>query len=52
MIFQNHKLQKYFMNLTKSKGLNVKLVEAVDAPHIDLDMTTESKDAIEEIVAE
>ena len=36
----------------KSKGLNVKLVEAVDAPHIDLDMTTESKDAIEEIVAE
>jgi len=27
-------------------------VEAVDAPHIDLDMTTESKDAIEEIVAD
>lgn len=43
---------KDFYELAKSKGLNVKLVEAVDAPHIDLDMTTESKDAIEEIVAE
>ncbi|MGE0050631.1 MAG: alpha/beta fold hydrolase [Arcobacter sp.] len=43
---------KDFYKLAKEKGFDVKLVEAVDAPHIDLDMTTESKDAIEEIVAD
>ena len=36
----------------KEKGFDVKLVEAKDAPHIDLDMTSESKDAIEELVGE
>lgn len=43
---------KDFYNLAKSKGLDVKLVEAKDAVHIDLDMTTEAKNAIEEIVAD
>lgn len=41
-----------FYNLAKSKGLNVKLVEVKDAPHIDLDMTTESKNAIVELLEE
>ena len=41
-----------FYNLAKDKGFDVKLVEAKDAPHIDLDMTSESKDAIEELVGE
>ncbi len=41
-----------FYNLAKSKGLDVKLVEAKDAPHIDLDMTRESIDAITELLEE
>ncbi len=41
-----------FYNLAKSKGLNVKLVEAKDAPHIDLDMTSESIEAITELLEE
>ena len=41
-----------FYNLAKSKGLDVKLVEAKDAPHIDLDMTPESIDAITELLVE
>lgn len=41
-----------FYNLAKSKGFDVKLVEAKDAPHIDLDMTSEAKDAIVELVSE
>ena len=45
-------ITKDFYNLAKNKGLDVKLVEAKDAVHIDLDMTTEAKDAIEEIVAD
>lgn len=41
-----------FYNLAKSKGLDIKLVEAKDAPHIDLDMTPESIDAITELLVE
>lgn len=41
-----------FYNLAKSKGFNVKLVEVKDAPHIDLDMTSESINAITELVEE
>ena len=41
-----------FYNLAKSKGFDVKLVEAKDAPHIDLDMTSESIDAITELLEE
>lgn len=41
-----------FYNLAKSKGFDVKLVEAKDAPHIDLDMTSEAKDAIVDLVSE
>ncbi|MBY0541394.1 MAG: alpha/beta fold hydrolase [Campylobacterales bacterium] len=41
-----------FYNLAKSKGFDVKLVEAKDAQHIDLDMTTESIEAITELVEE
>lgn len=35
-----------FYNLAKKKGFDVQLVEAKDAPHLDLDMTSESKEAI------
>ena len=41
-----------FYNLAKEKGFNVKLVEAKDAPHLDLDMTDESVAAIVEVVEE
>lgn len=41
-----------FYNLAKEKGFDVKLVEVKDAPHLDLDMTAESKDAIVELVGE
>ena len=41
-----------FYNLAKAKGLDVKLVEAKDAPHIDLDMTPESIDAITGLLVE
>ena len=41
-----------FYNLAKSKGFNVKLVEVKDAPHLDLDMTSESIEAIVELVEE
>ena len=41
-----------FYNLAKLKGFDVKLVEAKDAPHIDLDMTSESIDAITELLEE
>ncbi|QKF58713.1 alpha/beta hydrolase family protein [Aliarcobacter lanthieri] len=41
-----------FYNLAKSKGLDVKLVEVKNGVHIDLDMTTESKNAIVELVEE
>ena len=41
-----------FYNLAKEKGFNVKLVEAKDAPHLDLDMTDASVDAIVEVVEE
>uniref|UniRef100_UPI004047EC1B alpha/beta hydrolase family protein n=1 Tax=Aliarcobacter sp. TaxID=2321116 RepID=UPI004047EC1B len=41
-----------FYNMAKEKGLNVKLVEAKNAPHLDLDMTDESVDAIVELLEE
>ena len=41
-----------FYNLAKEKGFNVKLVEAKDAPHLDLDMTDEAVNAIVEVVGE
>lgn len=41
-----------FYNLAKEKGLNVKLVEAKDAPHLDLDMTNASINAILELIEE
>ena len=37
---------------TKSGGLDVKLVEVKDGVHIDLDMTTQSKDSIIELIEE
>lgn len=39
MIFQSQQTTIDFYNLAKEKGFNVKLVEAKDAPHLDLDMT-------------
>lgn len=41
-----------FYNLAKQKGLDVKLVEIKDGVHIDLDMTTQSKDSIIELIEE
>ncbi|MEZ4692763.1 MAG: alpha/beta fold hydrolase [Aliarcobacter sp.] len=41
-----------FYNFAKEKGFNVKLIEAKDAPHIDLDMTSESIEAITELLEE
>lgn len=41
-----------FYNLAKERGYDVKLVEAKDAPHLDLDMTDESVAAIVEVVEE
>lgn len=41
-----------FYNLAKQKGLDVKLVEVKDGVHIDLDMTTQSKDSIIELIEE
>lgn len=41
-----------FYNLAKEKGFNVKLVEAKNAPHLDLDMTDESIKAIAELSEE
>ncbi|RBQ32242.1 alpha/beta hydrolase [Arcobacter sp. FW59] len=41
-----------FYNLAKSKGLDVNLVEVKDGVHLDLDMTSESKNAIVELVEE
>ena len=39
-----------FYNLAKNKGLNVELVEVKDATHLDLDMTSESKEAIAKLL--
>lgn len=41
-----------FYNQAKMKGFDVKLVEAKNAPHLDLDMTSESIAAIVEVVEE
>lgn len=41
-----------FYNLAKEKGFNVELVEAKGAPHIDLDMTNASVDALIKLVEE
>lgn len=41
-----------FYTLGKEKGFNIKLIEAKNAPHLDLDMTDESVKAIIEVVEE
>lgn len=41
------KMNKDFYKIAKNKGLNVKLVEAKNASHMQLEMTGESIDAIE-----
>lgn len=41
-----------FYNIAKQKGLDVKLVEVKDGVHMDLDMTTEAKNAIIELIEE
>lgn len=41
-----------FYNLAKTKGLDVKLVEAKGAPHMELEMTSEALAAIVELVEE
>mgnify|MGYP000626707066 CR=1 FL=1 len=46
------KITKDFYDLAKSKGLDVRLVEAIGASHLDLDMTNESVNAILELVEE
>ncbi len=40
-------MNKEFYELAKKKGLNVELIEAKDAPHMELEMTKESKEIIE-----
>lgn len=41
-----------FYKIAKDKGLNVKLIKVEGAPHLDLDMTDTSVDAITELVEE
>ena len=43
---------KKFFEVAKKAGLNVKIIEAKDAGHIDLDMTDESVEAITELLEE
>lgn len=43
---------KEFYTLAKEKGFDVKLVEAKDAPHLDLDMTDASVNALIELIEE
>ncbi len=45
-------MSKDFYELAKKKGLNVELVEAKDAPHMELEMTKEAKDIIEKYLEE
>ena len=40
------KITKDFYKLAKSKNINIKILEVKNAPHIDLDMTDESIEAI------
>ena len=42
-------MNKEFYELAKKKGLNVQLVEAKNAPHMELEMTKESKEVIEKL---
>lgn len=42
------KMNKDFYEIAKKKGLNVKLVEAKDVPHMELEMTKSSMEAIED----
>lgn len=46
------KVTKDFYKIAKNKGLNVNLVEVLDASHIDLDMTDTSVEAITEMLEE
>ncbi len=43
---------KNFYKIAKAKGIDVKIVEVEGAPHLDLDMTDESVDAITEMLEE
>ena len=43
-------MNKEFYELAKKKGLNVQLVEAKNAPHMELEMTKESKEVIEKLL--
>lgn len=45
-------INKEFYETAKKKGLNVELVEAKDAPHMELEMTRESKEYIEKLLEE
>ncbi|MEA3498334.1 MAG: alpha/beta fold hydrolase [Campylobacterota bacterium] len=44
------KITKDFYNIVKEKGFEATLIEVVDAPHLDLDMTDESVEAISEML--
>ncbi len=46
------KVTKDFYKIAKDKGFNVKLIEAKGAPHLDLDMTDASVNAIIELIEE
>lgn len=46
------KVTKDFYELALKEGLKVKIVEVKDAPHLDLDMTDESVEAIVELLEE
>jgi len=45
-------ITKEYYNILNKKGYNVKIVEVVDAPHIDLDMSDTSVEAITEMLEE
>ncbi|MDC0933475.1 alpha/beta hydrolase [Arcobacteraceae bacterium] len=46
------KITKEYYNTLVKKGFNASLIEVIDAPHIDLDMTDTSIEAITEILEE
>ena len=43
-------MNKDFYELAKKKGLNVELIEAKDAPHMELEQTKEAKEIIEKLL--
>ena len=46
------KVTKSFYKIAKEKGFDVQIIEVANAPHLDLDMTDESVDAITDMLAE